>query len=125
MKLHPLLLISARVRCIAVRLHLDTPGVIWRRERGTDTVDPTLPTQLPRTAIPSHYAIEVTPHAAALTFDGKVAIDLKVIKPTRELVLNAVDLRFAQATLTAAGGQPLAAKVTLDATSRPRPSPST
>ena len=32
-------------------------------ESGIDTVDACLPTQLPRTAIPSHYAIEVTPHA--------------------------------------------------------------
>ena len=48
-----------------------------------DTVDPSLPTQLPRTAIPHHYAITVTPHAERLTFDGDVAIDLEVIKPTR------------------------------------------
>ena len=30
-----------------------------------------LPTQLPRTAVPHHYAITVTPHAERLTFDGK------------------------------------------------------
>ena len=59
-----------------------------------DTVDTSVPTQLPRTAIPSHYAIEVTPHADALAFDGKVAIDLKVIKPTRELTLNALNLKI-------------------------------
>ena len=84
-------------------------------ETGTDTVDATLPTQLPRTAIPSHYAIEVTPHADTLAFDGRVAIDLKVIKTTRELVLNAVDLTVSQATLTPNGGQPVAAQVTADA----------
>ena len=43
-------------------------------ETGTDTIDATLPTQLPRTAIPSHYAVEVTPHADRLAFDGKAAI---------------------------------------------------
>jgi aminopeptidase N len=80
-----------------------------------DTVDPTLPTQLPRTAIPSHYAIEVTPHADKLTFDAKVAIDLKVIKPTRALVLNAADLKIASASLTAGQDQPLAARVSTDA----------
>ena len=84
-------------------------------ESGTDTVDASLPTQLPRTAIPSHYAIEVTPHAQDLTFDGKAAIDLKVIKTTRELVLNAADLAISQATLTPNGGQPVAAQVSLDA----------
>src|SRR5689334_18919566 len=84
-------------------------------ETGTDTVDATLPTQLPRTAIPSHYAIEVTPHADALAFDGKVAIDLKVIKPTRELTLNALNLKISNATITPAGQAPLPAKIALDA----------
>ena len=84
-------------------------------QTAVDTVDPSIPTQLPRTAIPSHYAIEVTPHADRLAFDATVAIDLKVIKPTRELVLNAADLAIASATLTADQGQPLAAKVSIDA----------
>jgi puromycin-sensitive aminopeptidase len=65
-----------------------------------DTVDPSLPTQLPRTAIPHHYTLTVTPHADRLTFDGRVAIDLDVIKPTRELTLNAADLKFTSALLT-------------------------
>ncbi len=64
-----------------------------------DTVDTALPTQLPREAVPSHYAITVTPHAAALTFDGTVAIDLRVIKPTRSLTLNAADLTISSARL--------------------------
>jgi aminopeptidase N len=83
-------------------------------ETGTDTVDATLPTQLPRTAIPSHYAIEVTPHADALAFDGKVAIDLKVIKPTRELTLNALNLKISKATIIPAGQAPLPARIALD-----------
>ncbi len=80
-----------------------------------DTVDPAVPTQLPRSAIPSHYAIEVTPNAEPLTFDAKVAIDLKVIKPTRELVLHAADLDIGSASLTPNRGEPLAAQVRLDA----------
>ena len=40
-------------------------------------------TQLPRNVVPSHYAIEVTPHADKLSFDGKVAIDVEVLEPTR------------------------------------------
>jgi aminopeptidase N len=80
-----------------------------------DTVDPTLPTQLPRIAIPHHYSITVTPHAQQLTFDGDVRIDLDVIKPTRELVLNAADLKLASATLRPArGGKVLAARISLD-----------
>ena len=67
-----------------------------------DTVDPTLPTQLPRSAIPHHYAINITPHADRLTFDGTVTIDLDVIKPTKELVLSAADLKFGSATIWSA-----------------------
>src|SRR4051812_7982183 len=70
----------------------------------TDTVDASLPTQLPRTAIPHHYAITVTPHAEQLTFDGSVAIDLDVVRPTSSLVLNAADLTFSSASLVRSGG---------------------
>ncbi|WP_308517617.1 M1 family metallopeptidase [Sphingomonas flavescens] len=72
-----------------------------------DTVDASLPTQLPRTAIPHHYALNVTPHAERLTFDGTAAIDLEIIKPTRELTLNAADLTFSSARLVPASGAPL------------------
>jgi aminopeptidase N len=80
-----------------------------------DTVDPSLPTQLPRTAIPHHYAIIVTPHASRLRFDGSVGIDLDVIKPTRKLVLNAADLKLASASLRSArAGSALRARIALD-----------
>ena len=81
-----------------------------------DTVDPSVPTQLPRTAIPHHYAITVTPHAERLTFDGSVAIDLEVIKPTTQLVLNAAEMSISSARLEPAkGGAALIGHVTLDA----------
>ncbi|HEV2593733.1 MAG TPA: M1 family metallopeptidase, partial [Sphingomicrobium sp.] len=80
-----------------------------------DTVDPTVPTQLPRTAVPHHYALTVTPHAQQLTFDGELAIDLDVIVPTNRLTLNAVDIRFASASVKSTnGGLKLAGKVAID-----------
>ena len=80
-----------------------------------DTVDPTLPTQLPRTAIPHHYTISVTPHADRLTFDGEVGIDLDVTKPTQAIVLNAAELNLASATLQPArGGPAVSAQISLD-----------
>ena len=80
-----------------------------------DSVDPSLPTQLPRTAIPHHYALTVIPHVERLTFDGSVGIDLQILKPTRELVLNAADLRLAFASLRpASGGSALSARISLD-----------
>jgi len=71
-----------------------------------DTVDSNVPTQLPRTAVPHHYAITVTPHAQRLTFDSTVSIDLDLVQPTRTIVLNAADLKLASATLTPAKGGP-------------------
>ncbi|WP_374357313.1 M1 family metallopeptidase [Thermomonas sp.] len=72
-------------------------------------------TQLPRTARPSHYAIEVTPHADRMTFDGKVRIDIDVLAPTSTIVLQAANLTFGTSTLVAKGGKPQAAKVSVDA----------
>lgn len=80
----------------------------------SDTVDPTAHSQLPRTAIPHHYSLIVTPHAQQLTFDATVSIDLEVIKPTRELTLNAADLRFTGASLKVSTGTTLAGKVALE-----------
>src|SRR5437763_9729486 len=80
-----------------------------------DTVDRTLPTQLPRSAIPHHYAITVTPHADRLSFDATIGIDLNVIQPTNQLVLNAANLKLATATLTGAKqGATLHGQVSLD-----------
>ena len=79
-----------------------------------DTVDPSVPTQLPRTAIPHHYAITVTPNAERLTFDATVAIDLDVIKPTNQLVLNAAEMTISSARLQPAKGAVLVGRVTLD-----------
>ena len=86
-------------------------------QQQADTVDPTLPTQLPRTAIPHHYAITVTPHADKLTFDGKVAIDLQLLKPTNTLTLNAADLSISKVTVSGKGSSPLAGTASTDGTS--------
>ncbi|PPT83116.1 aminopeptidase [Xanthomonas arboricola pv. zantedeschiae] len=72
-------------------------------------------TQLPRTAKPTHYAVEITPHADKMTFDGKVAIDISVLQATDRIVLQAANLSFARGTLTQKGGKPQAATVSTDA----------
>jgi aminopeptidase N len=75
-------------------------------------------TQLPANARPSHYVVEVTPHADKMAFDGKVRIDLQVLEPTSTLVLQAVNMTFANSALAAAGGKggkPMVAKVSVDA----------
>ncbi|MGB3929704.1 MAG: M1 family metallopeptidase, partial [Sphingobium sp.] len=69
----------------------------------------------PRGAAPSHYAIEVTPNAANLTFTGKVAIDVTVSQSLPTLVLNAADLSFGDVTLTPANGKPIKGTAKVDA----------
>lgn len=76
---------------------------------------PHVPSDLPRNARPLHYAISITPDAAALTFAGTVAIDLVVTEASEAITLHAVDLVIADATLTpAAGGKAMPLAVTLD-----------
>lgn len=74
--------------------------------------------QLPGNVRPSHYAIQVTPHADKMTFDGTVSIDLQVLEPTSSIVLQAVNMTFAHSMLNATGGKrgkPMPARVSVDA----------
>jgi len=79
-----------------------------------DTVDAGVPTQLPRTARPTHYAITLTPHAEKLSFDATAAIEVQLLKPTRTIVLNAADLSFRNVAIQGQG-RPQQARVTTDA----------
>ena len=76
-------------------------------------------TQLPRGIIPSHYALSLTPNAAASTFDASVTITLTVSQPTASITLNAADLVFRRAVLSGAGKPAQttqsATEITLDA----------
>ena len=74
-------------------------------------------TQLPRNVRPSHYDVDIFPHAATLGFDGKVSVALEVLEPTSAITLNAVDMVFTQVRLLTRQGQPVsdAPKVTVDA----------
>ena len=72
-------------------------------------------TQLPRGAVPSHYAITVTPDAANLKFTGKVTIDVAVSTAMPTLVLNAADLTFGDIMLTPAKGKAIKGMAKVDA----------
>lgn len=75
-----------------------------------------VPTQLPRTVRPTHYAISVVPDAANLRFTGSVQIDIDVLQPTDTITLNAAELDFASVTLSGAAGAPApATAITTDA----------
>ncbi|WP_294136622.1 M1 family metallopeptidase [Sphingobium sp.] len=72
-------------------------------------------TQLPRGAVPGHYAIQVTPDAANLKFTGKVTIDVMVSTAMPALVLNAADLTFGDVMLTPAKGKAIKGSAKVDA----------
>ena len=82
-----------------------------------DAIRAPVTTQLPRDVRPLHYDIAVVPHAQRLAFDGKVTIDIEVLRPTDRIVLNALDLAFSKVELRKAkDGEAIAtAKTTLDA----------
>ncbi|MFC5576507.1 M1 family metallopeptidase [Lysobacter niabensis] len=72
-------------------------------------------TQLPRSVRPLRYDVAVVPNAAALTFAGHVAITLEVLAPTTTIMLNAVDMTFANSTLARSAGAALVPRVSVDA----------
>ena len=50
------------------------------------------PGKLPKTVVPIHYALDLTPHLDKLSFAGSELVDIEVTEPTAQLLLNAVDM---------------------------------
>jgi puromycin-sensitive aminopeptidase len=63
------------------------------------------PYRLPRHVRPTRYDLRLEPDLATLSFTGDETVTLEVEEPTAEVVLNAVDLAFGEATLTNALGE--------------------
>src|ERR1700716_389125 len=59
----------------------------------------TTPGKLPKTVIPVHYAIELTPDLESLKLAGIETVDIEVREPTARLVLNAIETTFGSVTL--------------------------
>ncbi len=57
------------------------------------------PYRLPRTARPVRYDLTLTPDLGTATFTGRVTIDVEVVEPVDELVLNSLDLEITASTL--------------------------
>jgi aminopeptidase N len=70
------------------------------------------PGKLPKTVIPLHYAIELTPDLVSLKIAGAEVVDIEVREPTARLVLNAVNMALSAASIDD-GAQ--AAEIALDA----------
>ncbi len=95
------------------------PPAVDTPQPGAITTAPlaeTVPSQLPRNARPTHYAIEFTPDAQALTFTGKAAIDVDLFTAGPGITMNALDLTFDRAELTTdAMGEHIPLTATVDA----------
>jgi aminopeptidase N len=67
--------------------------------------------QLPPVAVPENYKLRFTPDLDKATFEGDETISIRVLQPTSEITLNAVDIDFHDVTITS-GGSAQKAKVT-------------
>jgi aminopeptidase N len=59
----------------------------------------TTPGKLPKTVVPLHYAIELTPDLKSLAIAGVEVVDVEVRVPTAQLVLNAVEMTLGAANI--------------------------
>jgi aminopeptidase N len=59
----------------------------------------TTPGKLPKTVVPTHYAIELEPNLESLTLAGAEVVDIEVREPTAQLVLNAVAMTLSAASI--------------------------
>jgi aminopeptidase N len=86
---------------VAAALGLGAPLAASAAEKAAQVT-----TQLPRNAAPTHYALSLTPDAANSSFSASVTIALNVKQATTSLTLNAIDLKFSAAAISAGPGKP-------------------
>ncbi len=67
--------------------------------------------RLPETARPENYKLTFAPDLDKAKFEGDETMTIRVLKPTSEITLNAVDIDFLEVTITS-GGATQKAKVT-------------
>src|SRR5262245_55200013 len=70
------------------------------------------PGKLPKSVVPTHYAIELAPNLEALSIAGSEVVDIDVREAVARVVLSAVNMEISQASIDD-GGKP--AQVSLDA----------
>jgi aminopeptidase N len=69
--------------------------------------------RLPHEAIPENYKLAFTPNLEKATFEGEDTIEIRVLKRTSQITLNAVDIDFHSVTVSS-GGAKQKATVTLE-----------
>src|SRR5215469_1271992 len=63
------------------------------------------PGNLPKTIIPRHYVIHLEPDENQMTTDGAEAVEIEVLKPTHQILMNAVNMKIWNVTLTHSGAR--------------------
>ena len=71
--------------------------------------------RLPKTVLPEHYTLALTPDLKTATFTGDETIDVTLAEASKTITLNAIEIDFKSVTATAGSGAPSTAVVSLDA----------
>ena len=69
---------------------------------------------LPTTVLPRKYRLTLKPDLTSFTFEGSESVEVQVAEPTSEIVLNAIDLEIASATVQQSGSSAAASSITYD-----------
>ena len=69
---------------------------------------------LPTTVLPRKYRLTLKPDFTSFTFEGSESVVVQVAEPTSEIVLNAIDLGIASASIQQSGSSTAASSITYD-----------
>ena len=70
--------------------------------------------RLPKTVLPDHYTLALTPDLKTATFTGDETIDVTLADASKTITLNAIEITFKSVTATAGSGPAMTAVVSLD-----------
>ena len=70
--------------------------------------------RLPRTTLPRRYDLRIEPDLGAATFRGREAVEIDVVEPVRQIVLNTKDLEIDGAWVVTADGARHDARTSID-----------
>src|SRR5437588_6972259 len=59
--------------------------------------------QLPRTVLPEHYQLTLSPNFQTDKFDGDESISVRIAQPTSTITLNAAEITFVEAVVSQNG----------------------
>lgn len=93
--MHPMLTILRPARAVLIACCLPVALLAEKPFAFADT-----PGQLPKTVVPRHYTLRIQPDLEQRTTTGTTTIELEVLSPVTELVLNANDLDIVSAALS-------------------------